>query len=180
MTKKEEIKEEEKIENEIVSEEAEEVLNEYAENSEDEETEEQSIYDDADDEFMETVKPQTLSPEKAAERKKELIAENEELEEKIEVLECIEELNKHQGWEFLMESIKSTLHILVDKEDSSLIKSAKIIDGIKLVKELLSKHSSELYSKKSCLKRNKEEIECLKAIQPSLFDEEEKPVEVEA
>ena len=170
-------------ENEEISEEIAEALEDYDEESEETESEneEQSIYDDADDEFMESVTPQSISPEKAAEKEKQLIVENEELQKRVDELEAIDELRKHQGWEFLMENLKSALHILVDKEDSSLSKNAKKIEEIKAVRETLGKYSSELFCKKNEIKANERELERLKAIQKKLFDgDSEQKEEVKA
>ena len=173
----------ERTENEEISEEVAEALEDYDEESEETESEneEQSIYDDADDEFMESVTPQSISPEKAAEKEKQLIVENEELQKRVDELEAIDELRKHQGWEFLMENLKSALHILVDKEDSSLSKNAKKIEEIKAVRETLGKYSSELFCKKNEIKANERELESLKAIQMKLFDgDSEQKEEVKA
>lgn len=165
-----------------------EAAEEDAENAEDVEmTKEEArdyVDEQIDEEFMEDVCEQKMSPEKAAKKIKEFEEEIVKINERIEVISPVAEISNLDTLKDLVkEQTIRAVENMVDYDSKESAKEAK--DGIKglesiaFTENLLSIVRSELSSKKQRREFCKKEIENLKAqgYQTNLFEDAEATTE---
>lgn len=130
---------------------------------------------DNDDEFLEDITPEELTPEKAEKRKKQLLSLIKQSEQTIDDLKDIAEANKSGGISALKNKIKDILSNDLKNDDvKALTKGAKQLESIITVQGLMSTFTIAHNSAQKEIERYKQELEDIKCPQiPLDFQTEE-------
>lgn len=135
---------------------------------------EKSVYEQADEEFMESIeeKPRKqLTPEQAKNRQKDLLEIIAKSSERVTQLEPIINITNTSGLGNLIEEIKSRLHDSVDDEKLKDISDwKKVLEAVLLTQRTIESFRSECNGKKREIKTWGSEYETLQCPQLSLLD----------
>lgn len=139
------------------------------------EEQESEVFDD-DDEFLEDITPEELTPEKAEKRRKQLLNLIEQSEKTVAELKDIAEANKSGGISVLKNKIKAILSNDLENDDvKALTKGTKQLESIIVVQGLMSTFAIAHNSAEKDLERYKQELDDIKCPQiPLDFETEDK------
>ena len=174
MTKTEELETEE---------ESEEECNESDEEDDEEEMTKSEARDyveeQINDDFMDDVTPEKMTPEKAAKEIKKLEEDIDNFKKRSEQIEAIAVLSENSGLKSLITELQSIIEAKTkDLEIKDMKAMTKVLESALLVQEKIRIFKSEYDAKISGIKSYSDSIERIKAqgYQPSLFDQKEEPV----
>ncbi len=138
------------------------------------EEQESEVFDD-DDEFLEDITPEELTPEKAEKRRKQLLNLIEQSEKTVEDLKDIAEANNSGGISVLKNKIKAILSNDLENDDvKALTKGTKQLESIIVVQGLMSTFAIAHNSAQKDIERYKQELDDIKCPQiPLDFDNTE-------
>lgn len=129
------------------------------------EEQESDVFDD-DDEFMEDILAEELTPEKAEKRRKQLLNLIEQSEKTCEELKDIAEANKSGGISVLKNKIKAILSNDLENDDvKALTKGTKQLESIIVVQGLMSTFAIAHNSAEKDLERYKKQLDEIKCPQ---------------
>lgn len=159
----------------LISEDFEETIKTTEEQVQVEETEEETtqeveeqesdVFDD-DDEFMEDILAEELTPEKAEKRRKQLLNLIEQSEKTCEELKDIAEANKSGGISVLKNKIKAILSNDLENDDvKALTKGTKQLESIIVVQGLMSTFAIAHNSAQKDIERYKKQLDEIKCPQ---------------
>lgn len=146
--------------------------------AEEETEEEQDPRNQADDEFMESITEQKLSPAQAKAKIKHWEESIQKAQERVDELEPIHQVYQHNGLDPVMEEVKKSLLQNVEDEKVKDIKdSAKIIEAIHIVGSIIATLNSDYTQNKRDIDRYQGEIEKLGVVQLDIFEAEQEAIE---
>lgn len=129
------------------------------------EEQESEVFDD-DDEFLEDITPEELTPEKAEKRKKQLLSLIKQSEQTIDDLKDIAEANKSGGIPALKNKIKDILSNDLENDDvKALTKGTKQLESIIVVQGLMSTFAIAHNSAQKNIERYKKQLDEIKCPQ---------------
>ncbi len=159
----------------IISEDFEETIKTTEEQALVEETEDETTQEveetkseafDDDDEFMEDILAEELTPEKAEKRRKQLLNLIEQSEKTCEELKDIAEANKSGGISVLKNKIKAILsNDLANDDVKALTKGTKQLESIIVVQGLMSTFAIAHNSASKDIERYKKQLDEIKCPQ---------------
>lgn len=156
----------------IISEDFEETIKTTEEQALVEETEDETTQEveaeafDDDDEFMEDILAEELTPEKAEKRRKQLLNLIEQSEKTVEDLKDIAEANKSGGISVLKNKIKAILsNDLANDDVKALTKGTKQLESIIVVQGLMSTFAIAHNSAQKDIERYKKQLDEIKCPQ---------------
>lgn len=149
-------------------------VEEQEETTQEVEEQESEVFDD-DDEFLEDITPEELTPEKAEKRRKQLLNLIKQSEKTVAELKDIAEANKSGGISVLKNKIKAILSNDLENDDvKALTKGTKQLESIIVVQGLMSTFAIAHNSAEKDLERYKQELDDIKCPQiPLDFDNTE-------
>lgn len=150
-------------------------VEEQEETTQEFEKQESEVFDD-DDEFLEDITPEELTPEKAEKRRKQLLVLIEQNEKTVGDLQGIAEANESGGISILKNKVKAILSNDLENDDvKALTKGTKQLESIIVVQGLMSTFTIAYNSAKKDIAHYKEELENIKYPQlPLDFETEDK------
>lgn len=156
----------------LISEDFEETIKMTEEQAQVEETEDETTQEveetkseafDDDDEFMEDILAEELTPEKAEKRRKQLLNLIEQSEKTVEDLKDIAEANKSGGISVLKNKIKAILsNDLANDDVKALTKGTKQLESIIVVQGLMSTFAIAHNSAQKDIERYKKQLDEIK------------------
>lgn len=160
----------------LISEDFEETIKTTAEQTQEvEETEDETTQEveetkseafDDDDEFMEDILAEELTPEKAEKRRKQLLNLIEQSEKTVAELKDIAEANKSGGISVLKNKIKAILsNDLANDDVKALTKGTKQLENIIVVQGLMSTFAIAHNSAQKDIERYKKQLDEIKCPQ---------------
>lgn len=159
----------------LISEDFEETIKTTEEQAQVEETEDETTQEveetkseafDDDDEFMEDILAEELTPEKAEKRRKQLLNLIEQSEKTCEELKDIAKANKSGGISVLKNKIKAILSNDLENDDvKALTKGTKQLESIIVVQGLMSTFAIAHNSAKKDIERYKKQLDEIKCPQ---------------
>lgn len=148
----------------LISKDFEEAFKTTEEQAQVEETKSEAF--DDDDEFMEDILAEELTPEKAEKRRKQLLNLIEQSEKTVEDLKDIAEANKSGGISVLKNKIKAILSNDLENDDvKALTKGTKQLESIIVVQGLMSTFAIAHNSALKDIERYKKQLDEIKCPQ---------------
>lgn len=148
----------------LISKDFEEAIKTTEEQAQVEETKSEAF--DDDDEFMEDILEEELTPEKAEKRRKQLLNLIEQSEKTVEDLKDIAEANKSGGISVLKNKIKAILSNDLENDDvKALTKGTKQLESIIVVQGLMSTFAIAHNSAQKDIERYKKQLDEIKCPQ---------------
>jgi len=132
-----------------------------------------------DEDFMDDVTPEKMTPEKAAKEIKKLEEDIKSFKERADKIEAIATLYDNDGLKILIEEIQSLIEKSTRENVIKDLKSGtKILEAALLITSKIQVFKSEYDNKISGIKSYTDSIERIKAqgFQSSLFDQQEETV----
>ena len=132
-----------------------------------------------DEDFMDDVTPEKMTPEKAAKEIKKLEEDIKSFKERADKIEAIATLYDNDGLKILIEEIQSLIEKSTRENVIKDLKSGtKILEAALLITSKIQVFKSEYDNKISGIKSYSDSIERIKAqgFQSSLFDQQEETV----
>lgn len=124
---------------------------------------------DSDDEFMETIEEEPLTPEKAKKRKESLMAGMENSQKIVDSLKDLAEANKSGALKILKDKVKDTLTSSLEVEDIKELKDGvKQLEAVKVTLGLIETLCSQYTMALTDIDKYKQQLEDLKELQPAL------------
>lgn len=124
---------------------------------------------DSDDEFMQTIEAEPMTPEKAAKRKESLMAGIESSQKIIDSLKDLAEANKSGALKILKDKVKDALTSCLEVEDIKELKDGvKQLEAVKVTLGLIETLCSQYTMAQTDIERYKQQLEDLKELQQSL------------
>ena len=124
---------------------------------------------DSDDEFMEEISEEPLTPEKAKKRKESLIAGMENSQKIVDSLKDLAEANKSGALKILKDKVKDTLTSSLEVEDIKELKDGvKQLEAVKVTLGLIETLCSQYTMALTDIDKYKQQLEDLKELQPAL------------
>ena len=124
---------------------------------------------DSDDEFMEEITEEPLTPEKAKKRKESLIAGIDSCQKIVDSLKDLAEANKSGALKILKENVKNTLTSSLEVEDIKELKDGvKQLEAVKVTLGLIETLCSQYTMALTDIDKYKQQLEDLKELQPAL------------
>ena len=149
----------------LISEDFEETIKTTEEQTQEVEETKSGAFDD-DDEFMEDILAEELTPEKAEKRRKQLLNLIEQSEKTVEDLKDIAEANKSGGISVLKNKIKAILSNDLENDDvKALTKGTKQLESIIVVQGLMSTFAITHNSAQKDIERYKKQLDEIKCPQ---------------
>ena len=126
-------------------------------------------FKDSDDEFMETIEAEPLTPEKAKKRRESLMAGMENSQKIVDSLKDLAEANKSGALKILKDKVKDTLTSSLEVEDIKELKDGvKQLEAVKVTLGLIETLCSQYTMALTDIDKYKQQLEDLKELQPSL------------
>ena len=126
-------------------------------------------FKDSDDEFMEEISEEPLTPEKAKKRRESLMAEIDSCQKIVDSLKDLAEANKSGALKILKENVKNTLTSSLEVEDIKELKDGvKQLEAVKVTLGLIETLCSQYTMALTDIDKYKQQLEDLKELQPSL------------
>ena len=124
---------------------------------------------DTDDEFMETIEAEPLTPEKAKKRKESLMAGIDSSQKIVDSLKDLAEANKSGALKILKDKVKDTLTSSLEVEDLKELKDGvKQLEAVKVTLGLIETLCSQYTMALTDIDKYKQQLEDLKELQPAL------------
>ena len=124
---------------------------------------------DTDDEFMETIEAEPLTPEKAKKRKESLMAGIDSSQKIVDSLKDLAEANKSGALKILKDKVKDTLTSSLEVEDIKELKDGvKQLEAVKVTLGLIETLCSQYTMALTDIDKYKQQLEDLKELQPAL------------
>lgn len=126
-------------------------------------------FKDSDDEFMEEISEEPLTPEKAKKRKESLMAGIDSCQKIVDSLKDLAEANKSGALKILKDKVKDTLTSSLEVEDIKELKDGvKQLEAVKVTLGLIETLCSQYTMALTDIDKYKQQLEDLKELQPSL------------
>ena len=126
-------------------------------------------FKDSDDEFMEEITEEPLTPEKAKKRKESLMAGMENSQKIVDSLKDLAEANKSGALKILKDKVKDTLTSSLEVEDIKELKDGvKQLEAVKVTLGLIETLCSQYTMALTDIDKYKQQLEDLKELQPAL------------
>ena len=126
-------------------------------------------FKDSDDEFMEEISEEPLTPEKAKKRRESLMAGMENSQKIVDSLKDLAEANKSGALKILKDKVKDTLTSSLEVEDIKELKDGvKQLETVKVTLGLIETLCSQYTMALTDIDKYKQQLEDLKELQPSL------------
>ena len=126
-------------------------------------------FKDSDDEFMEEISEEPLTPEKAKKRRESLMAGMENSQKIVDSLKDLAEANKSGALKILKDKVKDTLTSSLEVEDIKELKDGvKQLEAVKVTLGLIETLCSQYTMALTDIDKYKQQLEDLKELQPSL------------
>ena len=124
---------------------------------------------DSDDEFMEEIMEEPLTPEKAKKRKESLMAGIDSCQKIVDSLKDLAEANKSGALKILKDKVKDTLTSSLEVEDIKELKDGvKQLEAVKVTLGLIETLCSQYTMALTDIDKYKQQLEDLKELQPAL------------
>lgn len=126
-------------------------------------------FKDSDDEFMEEISEEPLTPEKAKKRRESLMAGMENSQKIVDSLKDLAEANKSGALKILKDKVKDTLTSSLEVEDIKELKDGvKQLEAVKVTLGLIETLCSQYTMALTDIDKYKQQLEDLKELQPAL------------
>lgn len=126
-------------------------------------------FKDSDDEFMEEITEEPLTPEKAKKRRESLMAGMENSQKIVDSLKDLAEANKSGALKILKDKVKDTLTSSLEVEDIKELKDGvKQLEAVKVTLGLIETLCSQYTMALTDIDKYKQQLEDLKELQPAL------------
>lgn len=126
-------------------------------------------FKDSDDEFMEEISEEPLTPEKAKKRRESLMAGIESSQKIVDSLKDLAEANKSGALKILKDKVKDTLTSSLEVEDIKELKDGvKQLEAVKVTLGLIETLCSQYTMALTDIDKYKQQLEDLKELQPAL------------
>ena len=124
---------------------------------------------DSDDEFMEEISEEPLTPENAKKRRESLMAGMENSQKIVDSLKDLAEANKSGALKILKDKVKDTLTSSLEVEDIKELKDGvKQLEAVKVTLGLIETLCSQYTMALTDIDKYKQQLEDLKELQPAL------------
>lgn len=124
---------------------------------------------DSDDEFMEEISEEPLTPEKAKKRRESLMAGIDSSQKIVDSLKDLAEANKSGALKILKDKVKDTLTSSLEVEDIKELKDGvKQLEAVKVTLGLIETLCSQYTMALTDIDKYKQQLEDLKELQPAL------------